>query len=92
MPFLKQSEFLQNLARQSQYVPQASTSLFLRCSRNFSLIGFDYNGIAIFDAKDIFLAPSFQFNNQNTFSGHENTDIKFAAKDLTVPVNDIMII
>lgn len=48
--------------------------------------------VIVFYAQNILLAPSFEFDYEDAFSGHKNTNIKLSSEDLTVPINDVCII
>lgn len=83
------SDILTNVALDGKTV---AACLFLWRSGYFAISSPNYNGVVVLYAQNTFLAPSFQFDYEDTFFGHKNTNIKLSSKNLTVPINDICII
>ena len=87
-----QREFANILTNMTLQRETISACLLLGRCRNLSISGLDNNSIVVFNAENAFLTPAFQLHNENTFSGHENADVKFSTVNLTIPIYDVRII
>ena len=85
-------EFTDVLANVALDRKTVASCLFLRGCRFFAIIGPNDNVVVVFYAQNILLAPSFQLDYEDAFSGHKNTNIKLSSENLTVPIDDVCII